>query len=66
MYVLFEKLKSLSSGNLVCFVEPGISLAGPLPVCRQFRGEAVVELSRLHAATVLDRVDFWGCHALES
>lgn len=62
MCILFEKLKSLPSGNVVCFVETGVSESSPLPVCRQLRGEAVVELSRFHAATVLDGVDLWGCH----
>lgn len=42
MCILFEKLKSLPSGNVVCFVETGVSKSSPLPVCRQFRGEAVV------------------------
>lgn len=63
MYILFEKLKRLPSGNIVCFVEAGVSEKSPPPLCDQLRGEAVVELSRLHSAAVLDRVDFWGCHA---
>lgn len=62
MCILFEKLKSLPSGNVVCFVETDVSESRPLPVCRQFRGEAVVELSRFHPAAVLDGVNLWGCH----
>lgn len=60
--ILFEKLEALSSGHIICFVESGVSEESPPPLCRQFRGEAVVQLSRFHTATVLNRVDFWGCH----
>lgn len=65
MYILFEKLKALPSGNILCFVETGVSQKGPPSLCDQFGGEAIVELSRFHAAFVLDRVDFWGCHTLK-
>lgn len=65
MYILFEKLEALSSGHIICFVESGISEESPPPLCDQFRGEAVVELSRFHPATVLDRIDFRGCHTSE-
>jgi hypothetical protein len=65
MYILFEKLEALPSGNIVCFVKPGVSQKGPPPLGDQFRGEAIVELSRFHTAFVLDRVNFWGCHTLK-
>lgn len=64
--LLFEKLKALPSGNILCFVKTGVSQKGPPSLCDQFGGEAIVELSRFHAAFVLDRVDFWGCHTLET
>lgn len=62
MYILFEKLEALPPGDIVCFVEAGVSQKGPPPLGDQLGGEAIVQLPRFHTAFVLDRVNLWGGH----